>query len=387
MMLSTDTTSSIPNNPVDDAGKMHQVDRDLFQDRAFLDKGIFGHVWLVELVGGPSALRKLDSRDSQDFDFRTEYQQRNPKFALKSINLNVAEPDEAAVQLANEALILSELDHVNIIKLRGIGSEMFSGSFASRNYFLLLDVLDETLQQRLDMWGKKKTINIRRSFRKLMTNDSHQCLKECQRLYNRIYDSVLGIAKGLEYLHSKKIVWCDVKPANIGYLNDRRGGSESTVKLIDFGMAAKVEDCGELESRGSLRYMSPAVMIGERYTLEDDVFSFGVLLAQICSLRVPYSKAVRTKKMSLDDFKGGVISGDLRPMEDLEKIIPCERIQAIIEECLGAPAKRPTCTDIVERLTSIFDRTDKLNESCSSKLTMITTSLSMSRSSIQSSNE
>jgi len=209
-----------------------------------------------------------------------------------------------------------------------------------------------------------------------MTNNPDDDWKECQRLYNRIHDSVLGIAKGLEYLHHKKIVWCDVKPANIGYVFDRNGGSESTVKLIDFGMAAKLEDCNEFESRGSLRYMSPEVMNGQRYTLEDDVFSFGVLLAQVCSLRAPYSKAVSTKKVSIDDFTEKVVNGKLRPMDDLEKTIPCTRIRALIEECLGAPTDRPTCTEIVLRLNAIFDVTDKLNESCCTKLTMASVSLS-----------
>lgn len=282
------------------------------------------------------------------------------------------DPEEAAVQLANEVKILSELDHENIIKLQGVGSETISGSYRSRNFFFLLDVLDETLEDRLKTWSKKKTNHLRRSFRKLVTYDSKHRTKDRQRMYHRIYDSVLGIAKGLEYLHSKKIVWCDVKPANIGFRVDARtlqqGRSESTAKLIDFGMASRLEDCDDCESRGSLRYMSPEVMMGQKYTLEADVFSFGVLLAQICSLRVPYSKAVKAKKMSLGEFQNKVMSGQLHPMEDLEKAIPCTRIRTLIEECLGAPAGRPTCTEIIDRLTTIFDLTDKLDESCSTKI-------------------
>ena len=365
--------------------KLQEFDREVLHERSFLDKGVFGHVWLVELLEDPSELQKLESRESQDFGYATKYQQRNPRFALKCINPNVADPEEAALQLTNEARILSELDHENIIKIRGVGSETFSGSLQSRNFFLLLDVLDETLEDRLERWGKEKATNIRRKFRKLISNDSNHRLKDCQRMYRRIYESTLGIARGMEYLHQKKIVWCDVKPANIGFYMDARalrgGRPETTVKLFDFGMAAKVEDCDDGESRGSLRYMSPEVMNGKRYTLEADVFSYGVLLAQICALRVPYSKAVRTKKLSLGDFQNKVKSGELRPVEDLEKAIPCTRLLALIEECLGAPAGRPTCTQIVQRLATIFvDPGDKLNES-------ISTSLSMTRLSIEAGSE
>eukprot|EP00535_Pseudo-nitzschia_heimii_P010732 CAMPEP_0197195318 /NCGR_PEP_ID=MMETSP1423-20130617/30868_1 /TAXON_ID=476441 /ORGANISM="Pseudo-nitzschia heimii, Strain UNC1101" /LENGTH=240 /DNA_ID=CAMNT_0042648917 /DNA_START=21 /DNA_END=740 /DNA_ORIENTATION=+ len=240
---------------------MNEVERDVLRDKAFLDKGVFGHVWLVELVGGPSELLKLDSHDSQDFDYHAECQRKNPTFALKSINVNASNPEDAALQLTNEARILSELDHENIIRLRGVGSETFSGCFRSRDFFLLLDVLDETLEDRLETWNKQKTKTLGKTFRKLMSNDSNHRLRECQRMHRRIRDSAIGIARGLEYLHLNKVVWCDVKPANIGFRAD-------AVKLIDFGMASKLDDCGDDESRGSLRYMSPEVMNGQRYTLE-----------------------------------------------------------------------------------------------------------------------
>merc|ERR1712110_907489 len=59
------------------------------------------------------------------------------------------------------------------------------------------------------------------------------------RMYERVENVALGIAKGMEYLSSKNIVLRDLKPGNVGFDED----SFDDVKLFDFGMARKVEDC------------------------------------------------------------------------------------------------------------------------------------------------
>lgn len=88
------------------------------------------------------------------------------------------------------------------------------------------------------------------------------------------------------------------------------------VKLFDFGLAKELDPsmragCTELYelsgNTGSLRYMSPEVARSEPYNLTADVYSFGLLLWQICSLKLPYDG------MNRQDHSELVVHGNERP--------------------------------------------------------------------------
>lgn len=89
------------------------------------------------------------------------------------------------------------------------------------------------------------------------------------------------------------------------------------VKLFDFGLAKELDSsmkfgCTELYelsgNTGSLRYMSPEVARSEPYNLTADVYSFGLLLWQICSLQLPYDG------MNRQDHSELVVHGNERPI-------------------------------------------------------------------------
>ena len=61
---------------------------------------------------------------------------------------------------------------------------------------------------------------------------------------------------------------------------------------------------------GSLRYMAPEVALSECYNLSADVYSFGLLLWQMCSLDLPYDGMSRT------DHSVYVVKGNERPVLD-----------------------------------------------------------------------
>lgn len=61
---------------------------------------------------------------------------------------------------------------------------------------------------------------------------------------------------------------------------------------------------------GSLRYMAPEVARSEPYNLTADVYSFGLLLWQICSLDLPYDG------MNRQDHSELVVYGNERPPLD-----------------------------------------------------------------------
>ncbi len=283
--------------------------------------------------------------------------------------------DFAAEELANEAKVLSDLDHENIIKLRGVSAERFSESFVSGKggYFLVMDMLSETLHDRLDrerneckdsdkMSAKTKAFSF---FRKSNAPAKPQVSVQKQ-LHNRVEETALGIARGMKYLHSKDIVLRDLKPDNIGFENS----SYDVVKLFDFGMASKVEDCDPDEICGSPRYMAPEVMTGDGYTLAVDVYSFGVILYELCSLKKPYEvtfdkiqrklnrrKRNRSKSRneSILEFYQTVVDNELQPYDNLEDEICCPKLRSLIEACCRHdPTQRPSFEHIEGRLVEIF---------------------------------
>ena len=342
--------------------RVPQIDADSLRDVEFLMKGMFGHVRKVRVVGNHPKSRHNDSQNHSNQPLL---------FASKHINLNSKDPEDAAMQLANEAIILSTLDHDNIIKLQAVCSGSFSESFANhpRGYFLLFDILDDTLRTRLARWRheKHKAPRLCSSIYKKITKHwslnrpAVELIQRCQEMYTRAQDaSVIGIARGLAYLHSKQIVWRDLKPSNIGYYRNNDGRSASwTVKLIDFGMAKRFKDCVRGECCGSLAYMAPEIMRGEQSTPQADIFSFAVVLSEICSLRIPYPKnRKKYKRMGdmerFDVIRKEVEEGGLQPMDDLEKLIHCPNLRSLIYECWSSPAARPSSAELATRLNGVL---------------------------------
>ncbi|XP_048331570.2 G-type lectin S-receptor-like serine/threonine-protein kinase At5g35370 [Ziziphus jujuba] len=97
---------------------------------------------------------------------------------------------------------------------------------------------------------------------------------------------VLGIAKGLAYLHSgcqHKIIHCDIKPENI-LLH-----GEGSAKISDFGMSKLLDHHGNSKlltiMRGTRGYMAPEWLTSSGITDKSDVYSFGMVLLEIVSGR------------------------------------------------------------------------------------------------------
>ncbi|CAI5457384.1 unnamed protein product [Closterium sp. Yama58-4] len=107
-------------------------------------------------------------------------------------------------------------------------------------------------------------------------------------------DVLIGVAKGLQYLHDFGIVHRDIKPANILL------GAKMQAKIADFGLVKLTEVTATGTSVAATRvmgtpgYVDPAYYKSHKATPAVDVYSFGVVMLVIISAR----KAVHVSETS-----------------------------------------------------------------------------------------
>lgn len=97
------------------------------------------------------------------------------------------------------------------------------------------------------------------------------------------------IAEGLKAAHQKGIVHRDLKPSNLMVTLEGR------LKILDFGLARDVRPTEETASLteplgavGTLPYMAPEQLTGEKIDARTDIFALGIVLYEMVCGRTPY---------------------------------------------------------------------------------------------------
>ena len=103
------------------------------------------------------------------------------------------------------------------------------------------------------------------------------------------------VAHMLSYLHSKNIVYRDLKLENL--MLDENG----YLVLIDFGSCKIIEEKTELQCSfdGSIDYMAPEVISGEGHGLMADWWSYGILMYELLSGKPPFHEGSTDRILDL----------------------------------------------------------------------------------------
>ncbi|XP_042660188.1 death-associated protein kinase 2 isoform X4 [Tyto alba] len=158
-------------------------------------------------------------------------------------------------EIEREVTILQQVLHANIIKLHDIYEN-------KTDVVLILELVSGG--ELFDFLAQKESLSE----------------EEATRFIKQILD-------GVNYLHSKKIAHFDLKPENIMLLD--KNIPIPHIKLIDFGLAHKIEDGVEFKNIfGTPEFVAPEIVNYEPLGLAADMWSIGVITYILLSGASPF---------------------------------------------------------------------------------------------------
>jgi len=96
---------------------------------------------------------------------------------------------------------------------------------------------------------------------------------------------MIGVGKGLDYLHAHGIIHGDLNGGNVLVSKD------GTSCLADFGLSRILNEHGfttTAQTQGTARWMAPELFRNEKTTIESDIWAFGMTMLEIFRGQRPY---------------------------------------------------------------------------------------------------
>jgi serine/threonine protein kinase/Flp pilus assembly protein TadD len=157
------------------------------------------------------------------------------------------------------------------------------------------------------------------------------------------------LCDALDYAHNDaKIIHCDLKPANL--MVNRRGD----LKISDFGIARSLGDSAsrltvEQGRSGTLVYMSPQQLNGERCTHLDDIYSLGASIYELLTSKPPFYSGNIDRQIC---ERVAPTMTERRKELDIEPALVSQVCEDAVAACLAKdPSRRPqSAAEVAQRL-------------------------------------
>lgn len=155
----------------------------------------------------------------------------------------------------HEAKVMSAFDHPNIIKFKEVYTTTNGKLNIVMNYADGGDLSSKLKSQRGRLFSE-----------------------------NEILDIFVQICLAIKHVHDRKVLHRDIKGQNIFLMKN------GMIKLGDFGISKVLTSTIDKARTmvGTPYYLSPEIVEGKPYNFKSDVWSLGVLLYELCTLKPPF---------------------------------------------------------------------------------------------------
>ncbi|KRX92799.1 Fibroblast growth factor receptor 1 [Trichinella pseudospiralis] len=228
-----------------------EIDRDRLQLHRVIGEGAFGQVWCADLLpdGSDSLIRRT--------------------VAVKMLKSSTT--DREMLDLVSEMEVMKKIGkHLNVISLIGCCTQA-GPLYVVVEYCSNGNLRDFLKAQRpdTDLSDNYEQPNSKLRNRKLLTH------KELVMYAHQI-------ARGMEHLSSKKCIHRDLAARNVLVTED------FVLKIADFGLARDLKEIDYYkktsDGRLPVKWMAPEALFDHIYTVQSDVWSFGILVWEIMTL-------------------------------------------------------------------------------------------------------
>jgi len=252
-------------------------------------------------IGGYRILRRLGKGGMGEV-YLAQDTRLERRVALKFLSPEFVGDKWAKRQLIKEAQAVAALDHSNICSIHGIEE------IGEHNFIVMHYIEGDTLAD--------------------LIRDRSLPADEVLQLAHQI---ISAIAEA----HAHGIIHRDIKPKNIMVTP---GG---TVKVLDFGLAktikkrqsaaAKADSASEVSQLnvipGTVAYMSPEQLRGEKLDYRSDIFSLGTVFYEMACGKNPFAKG------NSADVISSILTSEPAPLKETSSQTPRE-LDRIVRKCL-----------------------------------------------------
>jgi serine/threonine-protein kinase len=250
----------------------------------------FTTIGIGDMIGHYRILDKLGAGGMGEV-YLAEDTRLDRRVALKFLPVESTDDEDCKARFLREARAAAALDHPNIIVVFEVDE------FRNRPYIVMQHLQGKSLRE---------------------------IIKRSRLSLSEAIDTAMQVGAGLDKAHAAGIIHRDIKPSNIMI------DADGQARVLDFGLAVfrGGHDLTRTGSTlGTIGYMSPEQVRGEKVDQRSDIFSTGVILYEMLTGRAPFKR----------DSEAATLQAILNDLPDpVTRFVPelPDRLQAIIDKCL-----------------------------------------------------
>ena len=300
----------------DDPALRAEVERLIVERETFVDprRNVPSHSASLakdDIVAGRYRITRLIGRGGMGEVYEADDRLLKERVALKTLRGDLAGRESLLQRFQEEILLARKVTHPNVCRIYEVGMHEAPGH--APLLFFAMELLEgDTLAAR--------------------TREGPLTRAEA-------FPLAVQMADGLQAAHTAGIVHADFKSGNVVLVPTPKG---TRAVITDFGLARldptrisvdETRTLDEIRLAGTLAYMSPEQLRGERITSASDVYSFGVVLFEMATGSLPFDER--------DLIRAAILKASGDPLPVRAKVPDIDhRWEAAIDRCLQKDPER-----------------------------------------------